>query len=108
MRENEGKLGIHVIKRAVKGSSEAIEQTLAHYDGYIVKLSTVACRNEEGVYYLCVDEDMKVQLQETLAHAIRCFDLEGILQNGRYSKRKSAAKSNQNGSEKSDDTDKLV
>ena len=56
--EERNLLPFHIIKAASEGDVEAIHAVLAHYEGYIAKLSTRTLRDEDGNTYLYVDEEI--------------------------------------------------
>ena len=61
---------VWVIHAASGGDSEAMEQVLRYYEGYIFKLCTRTLYDEDGYPHLCVDEYMKRCLEIRLIQAI--------------------------------------
>lgn len=60
-----------LIKRAVCGEQEALEEILLHYDAYINSLVTYETNGPDGMTYRHIDEDMKVEVQMHLVEAIK-------------------------------------
>lgn len=65
-------LPLVVIEAARAGDTEAMEQVLCYYDGYINKLCTRMLYDNYGQPHVCVDEYMKHRLQNKLIYAIVC------------------------------------
>ena len=65
-------LPLAVIEAARAGDTEAMEQVLCYYDGYINKLCTRMLYDNYGQPHVCVDEYMKHRLQNKLIYAIVC------------------------------------
>ena len=65
-------LPLAVIEAARAGDTEAMEQVLCYYDGYINKLCTRMLNDNYGQPHVCVDEYMKHRLQNKLIYAIVC------------------------------------
>lgn len=61
---------LSVIEAARSGETDAIEQILQHYDGYINKLCLRAIIDESGQPHKQVDPYMKGRLQSKLMQAI--------------------------------------
>ena len=59
-------LPFHIIKAASEGDVEAIHAVLAHYEGYIAKLSTRKMYDEFGQVHYCVDETLRRRLETKL------------------------------------------
>ena len=63
-------LPLSVIDAARDGDSQAVDQVLRYYEGYINKLCTRTLYDEDGYPHLCVDEYMKRCLEIRLIQAI--------------------------------------
>ena len=64
--EERNLLPFHIIKAASGGDVEAIHAVLAHYEGYIAKLSTRKMYDEFGQVHYCVDETLRRRLETKL------------------------------------------
>lgn len=64
-------LNYDLIKRAVHGEPEALNEILLHYEAYINSLVAYETVGMDGSTYRHVDEDMKVQVQMKLVDAIQ-------------------------------------
>lgn len=64
--EKRNLLPFHIIKAASEGDVEAIHAVLAHYEGYIAKLSTRKMYDEFGQVHYCVDETLRRRLETKL------------------------------------------
>ena len=64
--EERNLLPFHIIKAASEGDVEAIHAVLAHYEGYIAKLSTRKMYDEFGQVHYCVDETLRRRLETKL------------------------------------------
>lgn len=64
--EERNLLPFHIIKAASEGDVEAIHAVLAHYEGYIAKLSTRKMYDEFGQVHYCVDETLCRRLETKL------------------------------------------
>ena len=64
--EERNLLPFHIIKAASEGDVEAIHAVLAHYEGYIAKLSTRTMYDEFGQVHYCVDETLRRRLETKL------------------------------------------
>ena len=64
--EERNLLPFHIIKAASEGDVEAIHGVLAHYEGYIAKLSTRKMYDEFGQVHYCVDETLRRRLETKL------------------------------------------
>ncbi len=62
--EERNLLPFHIIKAASEGDVEAIHAVLAHYEGYIAKLSTRKMYDEFGQVHYCVDETLRRRLKQ--------------------------------------------
>lgn len=60
-----------LIKRAVHGEPEALEEILLHYDAYLNSLVTYETTGPDGRTYRHIDEDMKAEVQMKLVDAIQ-------------------------------------
>ena len=65
-KEEKNLLPFHIIKAASEGDVEAIHAVLAHYEGYIAKLSTRKMYDEFGQVHYCVDETLRRRLETKL------------------------------------------
>lgn len=65
------KLNYSLIKRAVNGEKEALEEILRIYEPYHNSLVTIERIGADGKIYREIDEDQKVQLQMHFAEAIQ-------------------------------------
>ena len=64
-------LSLSVIDAARDGDSQAVDQILWYYEGYINKLCTPdALRRSDGQLHVRVDEYMKRRLEIKLIHSI--------------------------------------
>ena len=64
--EERNLLPFHIIKAASEGDVEAIHAVLAHYEGYIAKLSTRKMYDEFVQVHYCVDETLRRRLETKL------------------------------------------
>lgn len=64
-----------VIEAASNGDTDAINQVLQHYEGYITTLSTRTLYDEYGNPHICVDEGIRRRLQTKLITAIISFQI---------------------------------
>lgn len=64
-------LNYDLIKRAVHGQSEALEEILRIYEPYINSLVTYERPGADGRIIREIDEDMKIQVQMKLVDAIQ-------------------------------------
>lgn len=55
-----------VIEAATRGNADAMCQIVKHYEGYIAALCTRMAFDDNGVPYLCVDEEMRRRLETRL------------------------------------------
>lgn len=60
-----------LIKRAVHGEPEALEEILLYYDAYLNSLVTYETTGPDGRTYRHKDEDMKAEVQMKLVDAIQ-------------------------------------
>ena len=58
-----------LIVKATDGDTEAINQILHHYRGYITKRSLRLMKDEYGNEHLYVDEDMRLRLEAKLLYS---------------------------------------
>ena len=63
-------LPLAVSEAAQAGDSDAVEQVLRYYEGYINKLCTRTVYDESGCPHACLDEYMKSRLENKLIRAI--------------------------------------
>lgn len=56
-------LPLSVIRSACAGDTDAVEQVLRHYRGYINKLCTGILYDKHGQPHVCIDEYMKRHLK---------------------------------------------
>ena len=63
-------LPLSVIRSACAGDTDAVEQVLRHYRGYINKLCTRTLYDPDGQSHVRVDEYMKRRLEIKLIHSI--------------------------------------
>ncbi|MEY8259751.1 helix-turn-helix domain-containing protein [Oscillospiraceae bacterium 50-60] len=63
-------LPLAVCDTARAGDSDAVEQVLRYYEGYINKLWTRTVYDESGCPHTCLDEYMKSHLENKLIRAI--------------------------------------
>ena len=56
-------LPLSVIRSACAGDTDAVEQVLRHYRGYINKLCTGILYDKHGQPHVCIDEYMKRHLE---------------------------------------------
>lgn len=65
------KLSYELIKRAVHGEKEALEEILRIYEPYHNSLVTYETLGTDGKLYKVIDEDKKVQVQMHLVEVIQ-------------------------------------
>ena len=63
-------LSLSVIDAARDGDSQAVDQVLRYYEGYINKLCTRTLYDPDGQSHVRVDEYMKRRLEIKLIHSI--------------------------------------
>ena len=63
-------LPLAVSDAARAGDTDAVEQVLRYYEGYINKLCTRTLYDSNGIPYVCVGEYMKHRLELKLIHSI--------------------------------------
>lgn len=63
------------IEAAASGNVDAINAVLAHFERYIVALSTRTLYDENGLPHLCVDHEMRRRLETKLITRIIGFDV---------------------------------
>lgn len=63
------------IEAASSGNVDAINAVLAHFERYIVALSTRTLYDENGLPHLCVDAEMRRRLETKLITRIIGFDV---------------------------------
>ena len=63
-------LSLSVIDAACNGDSQAVEQVLRYYEGYINKLCTRTLYDPDDQHHVRVDEYMKRRLEIKLIHSI--------------------------------------
>lgn len=68
-------LPFHIIVAASEGDVVAINQVLAHYEGYIAVLSTRELIDEYGQSHYCVDETLRRRLETKLITKILQFKI---------------------------------
>ena len=73
--QREKLLPFPVIEAASNGDTDAINQVLQHYEGYITTLSTRTLYDEYGNPHICVDEGIRRRLQTKLITAIISFQI---------------------------------
>ena len=66
------------IEAATGGNVDAINAVLAHYERYIVAMSTRTLYDENGMPHLCVDHEMRRRLETKLITGIIGFDLNKV------------------------------
>jgi regulator of RNase E activity RraB len=66
-------LPLYVIKAAADGDTDAIVAVLKHFEGYMAVLSTRRLYDENGHALTCVDETMRVELENKLIAGIGKF-----------------------------------
>ena len=64
-----------VIEAAVRGETEAVNEIIHHYSGYIAALCKRTGRDESGNYCTYVDEELRRCLETKLIISILGFDL---------------------------------
>jgi hypothetical protein len=62
-----------VIIAAVRGEEPAIGQVLTYYEGYITRLASKELYDRHGNLYICVDYELKMELQNKLIAGILKF-----------------------------------
>ena len=71
-----GLLPYPVILAATKGEPEAMNIVMQHYQSYIAHLSIRKIRDERGITYYGIDEDLQERLQAKLMRAVLSFKAE--------------------------------
>ncbi len=64
-----------VIEAAVHGETDAVNEVIRHYSGYIATLCRRTGRDEKGNYCIYVDEELRRRLETKLIISILGFDL---------------------------------
>lgn len=65
-----------VIEAAAAGNAEAINIVLAHYKGYIAKLSLVGGKDPDGNTSVYADDELRRRLETKLIYAILTFRVD--------------------------------
>ena len=73
MGKNNRRLSFPVIAAAASGDVDAINEVLAHYDGYIARLSVRPLYDERGNVHMVVDEGLRRRLETKLITKILKF-----------------------------------
>lgn len=73
-------LPLSVIRSACAGDTDAVEQVLRHYRGYINKLCTGILYDKHGQPHVCIDEYMKRHLEIKLISSIQLAFLKQLLE----------------------------
>ena len=63
------------IEAAADGDVDAVHAVLAHYSRYICTLATRTLYDENGIPYLCVNEELRCRLEAKLITRILRFDV---------------------------------
>ncbi|SDD68853.1 helix-turn-helix domain-containing protein [Sporomusa acidovorans] len=66
-------LPLAVISAAVRGEEPAIGQVLTYYERYITRLASKELYDRYGNLYICVDYELKTELQNKLIAGILKF-----------------------------------
>lgn len=66
-------LPIPVILAAIRGEESAINQVLRYYERYITALASKELYDRYGNLYICVDDELKAELQNKLIAGILKF-----------------------------------
>ena len=77
-QKNNNMLPLDVIEAATKGDVEAINKVLAHYESYIIALSTKQLFDEDGNSHFVVDNEIRRALETKLITKILQFDITRI------------------------------
>lgn len=64
-----------ILEKAVNGDELALEEVLAHYEGYLKTLATRKCVDDWGNVYTVFDDEICNDLRMHLAQKILTFDL---------------------------------
>ena len=64
-----------VIEAAVQGETDAVNEVIRHYSGYIATLCRRTGCDKNGNYCTYVDEELRRRLETKLIIAILSFDL---------------------------------
>ena len=75
-------LPLSVIDAARDGDSQAVDQILRYYEGYINKLCTRTLYDPDGQPHVRVDEYMKRRLEIKLIHSIVSMSWQARFENG--------------------------
>ena len=70
-----GLLPYPVIIAATKGDPEAMNIVVQHYESYIASLSMRKLRDERGIIYWGIDEDIRDRLRSRLMRAVLSFEV---------------------------------
>jgi hypothetical protein len=62
-----------IIRGAVQYDIESIEAVMAHFNGYISKLSTVELYDKEGRLHYVLDENIQYRLESKLIDTLHKF-----------------------------------
>lgn len=66
-------LPLTVILAAMRGEEPAMKQVLVHYERYITRLASKELYDRYGNLYICVDYELKTELQNKLIAGILKF-----------------------------------
>lgn len=61
---------VPTIMAAISGNEHALAEVVAHYQGYILALSTRPTKDQYGNEYYLVDEDMRLRLEVKLIRSV--------------------------------------
>ena len=75
-------LPLSVIDAARDGDSQAVDQVLRYYEGYINKLCTRTLYDPDGQPHVRVDEYMKCRLEIKLIHSIVSMSCQAWSESG--------------------------
>lgn len=64
-----------VIEAAVRGDTDAVNEVIRHYSGYIAAIAGRTGHDENGNYCTNVDEELRRRLETKLIISILGFDL---------------------------------
>lgn len=76
MRTKYPKIPFHLIVKATDGDTEAINQILQHYRGFIIKRSLRLMKDEYGNQNMVVDEVLRGRMETSLIIKILSFEVK--------------------------------
>lgn len=74
--KNHPKISFEIIVKASDGKTEAINEVLDHYEGYIAKLSLRPMTDDFGNQRMIVDETLRGRMRTRLITKILMFEIK--------------------------------